>query len=152
MQSTVARSKELWSGLLFLAIGCVAFGMALQYPIGTMSRMGPGYFPLVLSVTIAALGLIFITRALALGGTPLGGSKPLAIVCVLGSAAIFAVLLDAFGLAISAFLLVVAAYAGGSEFRLARVIALGIGLAAFVVVLFALLLKLQVPIGPKPWS
>jgi len=152
MQSTVVRSKELWSGLLFFALGCAAFGMALQYPIGTMSRMGPGYFPLVLSGTIAVLGLIFIGRALVLGGTPLGGSRPLAIVCVLGSAAIFAGLLDTFGLAIAALLLVVAAYAGGPEFRLPRMIALGIGLAAFVVVLFALLLKLQVPIGPKPWS
>lgn len=148
----LVRSKELWSGLLFLAVGCIAVGMALQYPIGTMSRMGPGYFPLALGAIIALLGLIFVARAFVLGGTPLGGSRPLAIVCVLGSASIFAGLLEALGLAISAFLLVVAAYAGGSEFRARRMIALGIGLAAFVVVLFALLLKLQVPIGPKPWN
>jgi hypothetical protein len=152
MQSTVARSKELWSGLLFLAIGCVAAGMALQYSIGTISRMGPGYFPLALGAIVALLGLIFVARAFAFGGTPLGGSNPFAILCVLGSASIFAGLLEALGLAISAFLLVVAAYAGGSEFHARRMIALSAGLAVFVVVLFAMLLKLQVPIGPMPWS
>ena len=152
MQSSVAGSKELWSGLLFLAIGCVAMGMALQYPVGTMSRMGPGYFPLVLGAIIAVLGLIFVARARVRVATPLSASKPAAIICVLGSASIFAALLDTFGLAISAFLLIVAAYAGGWEFYWRRMIVLAVGLAVFVVILFAFLLRLQVPIGPTPWS
>jgi len=152
MHSTVARSKEFWSGVLFLAIGCVAVGMAQHYPIGTMSRMGPGYFPLVLGGTLALLGLIFIIRAFVIESTPLAGTNLTAIVCVLGSASLFAAFLESLGLAISSLLLVVFAYAGGAEFHLRKVIALAVGLSIFVVVLFAVLLRLQVPIGPSSWG
>ena len=152
MRSMASGSKELWSGLLFLAIGGVAVGMAVQYPIGTMSRMGPGFFPLGLGAIIAILGLIFLVRALTAAGTPLSGSNPLALVCVLGSAGLFAGLLGTLGLAISSFVLVVAAYVAGPELKWRRMLALGVGLAAFVVILFALLLRMQVAIWPTLWS
>jgi hypothetical protein len=152
MHSTVARSKEFWSGVLFLAIGCIAVGMAQHYPIGSVSRMGPGYFPLVLGGTLALLGLIFIIRAFLIESTPLTGTNFTAITCVLGSASLFAGFLDSLGLAISSLLLIVVAYAGGAEFHVRKVTALAVGLAIFVVVLFAVLLRLQVPIGPASWN
>lgn len=152
MRSMGTGSKELWSGLLFLAIGCVAVAMGMQYPIGTLSRMGPGFFPLALGAIIAILGLIFLVRALIAAGTPLSGSNPVALVCVLGSVALFAGLLGTLGLAISSFVLVVAAYVAGPEMNWRQMLALGVGLAAFVVILFALLLKMQIAIGPTPWS
>ena len=152
MRSMASGSKELWSGLLFLTIGCVSVGMATQYPIGTLSRMGPGFFPFGLGAIIAILGLIFLARAFTASGTPLSGSNPLALVCVLGSAALFAGLLGTLGLAISAFVLVIAAYVAGPELNWRRMLALGVGLAAFVVILFALLLRMQVAIGPTLWS
>jgi hypothetical protein len=40
--------KDFWAGIMFMAIG-LAFAIivkAFEYPMGTTSRMGPGYFPL----------------------------------------------------------------------------------------------------------
>jgi len=152
MRTIPLRSKELWSGVLFLAIGFVVVGVALQYPTGTPSRMGPGFFPLVLGGILTALGVIFLMRAGVRPGNLLSGWNPIALVCVLGSVALFAALLEPFGLAITAFLSIAIACAAGHDFKWGQVIALGIGLALLVVVLFAMLLKLQVGIGPSLWS
>ena len=109
MRTIPVRSKELWSGVLFAAIGVVVAGMALEYPTGTPSRMGPGFFPLVLGCILTLLGLIFLVRAGVSPGNSLSGWNPIALVCVLGSVALFAALLEPLGLAVAAFLSVVLA-------------------------------------------
>ena len=40
----VTSTKDFWSGALFLAIAAVAGAVALRYPAGTASRMGPDSF------------------------------------------------------------------------------------------------------------
>ncbi len=77
------RSKDFWSGLLFLAFGLFVMGMARSYPFGTTTRMGPGFFPLVLAALLAILGLIIAVRGcLARGGETIGplAWKPLLLV------------------------------------------------------------------------
>lgn len=50
--------RKLMAGLVIIAIG-VIFGIAsAQYKIGLLSRMGPGYFPLIISIGLVLLGLI----------------------------------------------------------------------------------------------
>ncbi len=42
--------KDVWGGGLMVAIGGgVVSQTGLNYPIGTLQRMGPGYVPLVLA-------------------------------------------------------------------------------------------------------
>lgn len=58
-------SKDLLAGLIFIGFG-LAFGYAsLNYQIGTAFRMGPGYFPLVLSGIIIFLGVIILLQSFA---------------------------------------------------------------------------------------
>ncbi len=55
---------ELAGGLIIFAGGtAVAIG-ATTYEIGALTRMGPGYFPLVVGITFAlmGLGLVFTSR------------------------------------------------------------------------------------------
>jgi hypothetical protein len=45
---------------------CIGIGAALQgstYRIGTLSRMGPGYFPLALGVILACIGAVIFVMA-----------------------------------------------------------------------------------------
>ena len=44
MKPDLRNSKDLLSGLLFLAIGIGAIVVARDYPFGTPMRMGSGYF------------------------------------------------------------------------------------------------------------
>jgi len=59
----ISRSKDFWSGLLFLAFGLAVIGTARHYPFGTTTRMGAGFFPMVLAALLAILGLIIAVRS-----------------------------------------------------------------------------------------
>ena len=49
------RSKDLWSGIIFLALGCAAVALGRDHPMGTAMRMGPAYFPTMLGSRTKAL-------------------------------------------------------------------------------------------------
>ena len=80
------------------------------------------------------------------------GFRPLAVLCVLGGAAVFAGLVDIMGLALTSALLIVVTFLGGWESSWGRMLALAAGMAAFVVILFVLLLNIQLRIWPALWS
>lgn len=46
------------AGLAFFVFGIGFAVLALNYPLGTTMRMGPGYFPVVLGLILAGLGLV----------------------------------------------------------------------------------------------
>jgi hypothetical protein len=49
--------KDVWGGLLMLVLGIVVAVQGTSYSIGTLSRMGPGYFPVALGVILALCGI-----------------------------------------------------------------------------------------------
>jgi hypothetical protein len=151
MRLRINNAKDFWSGALFLAIAGIAAAAAIHYPAGTLSRMGPGFFPLALSGILAIIGAVFLARSLAVTEPAPAGFRPLAIICVLGGAALFAALVDQLGLALTSALVIVVTYLGGWQFSWSRMLALAAGMAAFVVILFVLLLHMQFRIGPAPW-
>ena len=50
--------RDMAAGAIFVAIGLFFLIGALRLDIGTAFKMGPGYFPLILSGLLIALGLI----------------------------------------------------------------------------------------------
>ena len=70
--------KGLVSGALYVVLGVIAGIGSLQYPVGTFWRMGPGFFPLLVSgalvvtgVVVAAIAVAPATPPVALGRWPL---------------------------------------------------------------------------------
>lgn len=57
-------NKDICSGVIFIIIAGLFMLNALKLPMGTSVRMGPGYFPLVLCVLLAALGVLTILKGL----------------------------------------------------------------------------------------
>lgn len=49
--------KKLATGAIFLGFGVAGIVMALGYNLGTPTKVGPGGFPLILSIILAGLGL-----------------------------------------------------------------------------------------------
>jgi hypothetical protein len=93
-------SKDLFAGLIFVSFG-LAFGYAsLNYQIGTALRMGPGYFPLVLSIIIVALGAIILVQAVAAppDETPIGGVPWLGLLLIMGGLIFFGLTVRGLGL------------------------------------------------------
>jgi hypothetical protein len=68
---TFDRTNAL-CGALFAATGLFFLVQSLGLEIGTAFRMGPGYFPLVLSGIMVLLGLIILAQATRIQGGPIG--------------------------------------------------------------------------------
>lgn len=49
--------RHAFGGILVAAFGMFVVAHALTYPMGTLARMGPGYFPMLLGLLLLLLGL-----------------------------------------------------------------------------------------------
>ena len=53
-----SRARDRMAALLLLALGAGVAWAGHAYGVGTLNRMGPGYFPLLLGVLSLAVGLL----------------------------------------------------------------------------------------------
>ena len=142
----VWRSKDLWSGVIFLAMGCAAVILGRDHPMGTAMRMGPAYFPTMLGGLLALIGLAVILRALFKPGASVGRisfGKP---ALVLAATVLFGLLLQSLGLAGALILLVVLSAYASERFRWPVALTLAVGLAIGSSIIFVCLLGLPIPI------
>jgi hypothetical protein len=146
--SLIKHQKDFWAGVLYMAFGIAAIGIALDYPLGTANRMGPGYFPRGLGTLMIVLGLILVLRSFKLKGEPIRfpSFKPLLI--VLGSVVLFGLVAPKGGLVLATIVLIIASSTASHEFRWKEAVIASLILAVFTVIAFAYGLKLQLPIWP----
>lgn len=156
----IKSQKDFLSGLMFTVVGGAFAIGATNYDIGAAARMGPGYFPFLLGIILAILGVIVTIQAL--GGTEKPGEKvgSLAwkpLVLVIGANLLFGAMLGGIapiglppmGLMLSVIVLVVVASMAGAEFRLVESFILSIVLAAGSYVIFIMLLNLPFQVWPS---
>lgn len=156
--------QRLYSGLLFIAIGLVfGLGAVRNYPIGTASHMGPGYFPLLLSIVLTLLGIGTLIEGLKLSAdaepapadAPRYAWRPVFLVLLANAA--FAVLLKgvpalgipAQGLVVSTYAVVLIASLGGEEHHWGHALVLATVLAASCYFVFIRAMGLIVPAWPS---
>ena len=134
----IVNQKAFLSGLFFAALGLFAAIHATDYTIGRVTRMGPGFFPLMLGLILMALGVLNMVRSVAWAkpeALPKLAVKPLIIVPV--ALASFGFLLERTGLLIAICALVAIASLGDRSFRKREIIAVCLvvaGLASLVYV------------------
>jgi hypothetical protein len=137
--------------VLFTLIG-LAFAIivkAYEYPMGTSSRMGPGYFPFVLGCIMAVLGLVIIVQSLASRGGPVTKFAWRPLIWVLSGFVIFGLTAKLLGLVIAIVLLVLISSFGGHEHKWKEAIISSVILSAGSVGVFVYGLKLPFPIWPE---
>ena len=140
--------KDFLTGVLFLGFGCGAAAMAASYRLGTSSKMGPGYFPMILGGVLAALGLYLIVRSAAasVDKVEFGDMKALAI--VLASIAVFAVAAPKLGFVAAAMLLVVLSRLASPARGWREILLSAAALTAFASLIFIYGLGVSLPLGP----
>lgn len=156
----IKSQKDFFSGLMFLVVGIAFAWGATNYSIGEGARMGPGYFPLVLGILLAAIGAFTVFEALVVeteDGEPIGSFawKPLGF--IIGANVVFGILLagvprlgiPAFGLIVAIYALVFIAAKAGDEFKWKEVLILSTVLAIGSWLAFVKLLNLQFPVWPS---
>jgi hypothetical protein len=141
----VKSPQDVGAGVVFVLIGLAGLYFGRELAFGTAARMGPGYFPILLSVLILAIGIIVAIRGLTTEGPPIEPVQLRPIAMIIAAILIFGVLIDVVGLALTALLLTVFAAYARREVKLTETILLGAGLAVFTVAVFVYLLGQPLP-------
>ena len=144
----IRSPKDFWAGILFIAFGVAAIAIAINYPVGTAGRMGPGYFPRGLGGLLVVIGLILAVKSLRTPGAPIGFGDLRPLVIVLGSIALFGLVAPYFGMVVATVVLIIVSSFASHEFHLKTAVISAILLAIFSVVAFGYGLNLQLPLWP----
>lgn len=142
---------EVASGLVFIAIGAW-FGITslTSLRLGSTFQMGPGYFPLVLSILLITLGSAIALKPVAQKMKDVGPPIPWRGLILVGLAPVF-VALTVRGLGLAPALFIATAFTSFASRRMTPLLALGLaaGLTVFCVALFSYGLRLPIQvIGP----
>ena len=148
MKIRVRNLRDFYAGLIFVLFGLVAFFMARNYPLGSAVRMGPGYFPTVLGILLAGLGLVIVGRSLVLEGPRVTGFALRPLVLVLAAVLAFGLLLEPVGLVVATVAVVVIGCLAGAEFLWRDVAILCVILIALALGLFVYGLGLPLKVWP----
>lgn len=147
----IKSQRDFWSGLMFMAVGVGFAWGATEYSFGSSARPGPGYFPFGLGVLLAILGGMVLFKALTIethDGEPVGAFAWRPLFVILGSVALFGVLLPRVGLLIALPLLVVLSSLASDEFTWKGAFFNAVVLTALSWVVFIKGLSLTIPLLP----
>jgi hypothetical protein len=146
MKLEIRNNKDFWAGMMFLGTGAGAMFMARHYPFGSTLRMGPGYFPMVLSGILILFGIYITVRGLRRNEKIKGNWSLRALIVLPLSTAVFGVLMNLAGFIPALVALVFTSAAAGREFKLVEVLLLTALLTLLSVAVFIWGLGLPYPL------
>lgn len=152
MSAGFEKPRDVVGGLVVVGIGGLFLLFGRELPVGSSLRMGPGYFPMILSWLLVALGAVMAGLAWrAPHQEGVFGVVPWrALLLIVGATLFFGLGLRGLGL-LPVLLLVVFATAWASRYaRLKATTALALGIALFCSGLFIKGLGLPLPLT-GPW-
>jgi hypothetical protein len=141
--------KDLLGGGLVLLLGLGAALQASQYDLGSLRRMGPGYFPLALGVILAVTGALIMLASLRTAIVPvLARRRPewRGWICICASMVAFAIMGTYGGLLPATFACVFIAALGDRKNTLGASAALAAAMTLVCLIVFWWLLKVNLPL------
>ena len=156
----IKNQKDFASGLLFTVVGIGACIGSANYPAGTASEMGPGYFPFLVSIFLAITGVALVLASLRGTEQPevrVGkwALKPMFFIIL--ADVLFGVLLGGLpaiglppmGVMVAIVVLAIVACRAGPEYRTREAIVIALILAAGSYFLFVRTLNLSFQVWPE---
>ena len=138
MTTRTLHTKDFWAGALYIAFGAAAMWIGRDYNFGTASRMGSGYFPMVLGGILVAIGVLSVLRAFIRPGDVVDALYLKPLLLIIGATVLFGLVLRQAGFVIALLALALISAMASQNFRLeVRAVAgllLLIGLCALVFV------------------
>lgn len=144
-------SKDLFSGLIFLLVGGFVTIEGAGYEMGTLLRMGPGYFPVMIGALMLLVGSALVVKGLMPGAEPLPQFSFRPLLFLLAAILAFALALEQAGLIVATLLLIgIGRFAAREPMSWKGTLALAAALIAAGAGIFRYLLELPMPLWP--WS
>jgi len=136
----VRSPQDFGSAIVIVSIGAAGVYFGADLAMGTAGRMGPGYFPRLLSWLIIGVGLIVGLKSLAIDGPPIQPPQFRPLLFCSAAIIIFGYLMSYVGLFLTAIVLVlIAAYARRDvNVRETLIFGAAISLGSIVVFVYAL--------------
>ena len=110
MGPKIRNAKDLFAGMLLSPLAWPLSLSAATTPFGSASRMGPGYFPVLVGAVLIFIGLVVAARAPATQAERIGRIAIKPVFLVIGAIALFAACIETLGLALAILLVVIVGY------------------------------------------
>ena len=141
--------KDFWAGLMYLGFGIATVVIARDYPLGTATKMGPAYFPIILGSLLMLVGALALIRAFRTTGAAVEPFAWRGLILITASVVLFGALARGAGLVPAIVVLVLLSAKASVKFHWASALALAAGLAAFCSLVFTKALGVPLPlVGP----
>ena len=142
----IKSPQDFGAAIILIVIGVAGLWFGRDYEMGTVSRMGPGYMPLLLSIGLVIFGGVIALRAVTVNGPPIERGLWYPSVLILAAVLVYALLIDTAGLAVTIFVVTMLAAFASAQVKWKEAVALGIGLAIFCVLVFVYGLRQPIPV------
>ncbi|MGA0024634.1 MAG: tripartite tricarboxylate transporter TctB family protein [Burkholderiales bacterium] len=142
----ITSQEDFWAGIMFIGFGVLAIFISQDYPFGSASRMGPGYFPTWLGIIMAVLGVAVTAQGFKVKGEGVGKFAWKAMLLLSVAFIFFGWAIDHVGFIPAMFVMVFLAAAAGREFRTKEVFIIAIVLIIGCWALFIKGLELPFPL------
>jgi len=154
MSGSKGFKKDYYGGALMAVVGLAAVVSGMQYKTGTLSHMGPGFFPVYVGALLAFVGVLIAVSARgdsapqAGGGHGHGHAAPdlRGGVCIVLGVLAFLLFGKYGGLLPATFAIVVISAMGDRDNTLKQAVLLALAMCVVAVVVFWWALKLQLPL------
>lgn len=130
------NNRDFFAGLAYIATGAVGWWMALDYPFGSALRMGPGYFPIVLSWIMIGFGVAIMLMGIKSNEKFKGGWSFRALIVLPLSAVVFGYMMEEAGFIPALLVLIPLSAAAGNEYKWREIVPLTIALTILCTGLF----------------
>ncbi|UJW74843.1 tripartite tricarboxylate transporter TctB family protein [Rhizobium sp. SL42] len=137
MKSVRLDPANTLCGLLFIGLGLFFVYQSFQLELGTAFRMGPGYFPLVLAIILALLGIVILVQATRVAGEPIGPIAWRGMLFILPAPVVFGLLVRGAGFVPALFVAAFIASFASERLRVPAALALATGITIFSVLVFS---------------
>jgi putative tricarboxylic transport membrane protein len=142
----IRNVKDFWTGIIYVAFGSAVIFIAREYGMGTGIKMGPAYFPTILSLLLILIGIISLIRSFIQPGTPISALTFRGLFLVIGSTLLFGLIVRGAGLVIALPVLVIVSSYASIQFRWKAALALAAALTFSCILIFLKGLGVPLPV------
>jgi len=155
MNPTHGFKKDYYGGALMVLVGLAAVMAGLQYHTGTLSHMGPGFFPVAVGALLALVGVLIAASARGAASEPAqptghGHSHAApdlrGTVCIVLGTLAFLLLGKYGGMIPATFAIVFISALGDRNNSIKQAVCLAIAMCVIAAVVFSWALQLQLPL------
>lgn len=145
MRFVLSRIEDVIAAIVTVGVGLFIILEASSYKLGSLTSMGPGYFPTILGWIMVGLAVLILmtSRPVDLPSLP-GRSELRGMLFVAASFGSFALTIERFGMVAAVMLTVFLASLANERNTLLAAFVLGLGSAALCALIFRVGLGLQI--------